>query len=40
VRLISGVGGVLGVDRAEYRAFIAAEQAKWSKVVQAIGFKV
>jgi hypothetical protein len=23
----------------EYAAFLAAEQAKWSKVVQAIGFK-
>jgi tripartite-type tricarboxylate transporter receptor subunit TctC len=34
------VGGVASPGTPEqYRAFIAAEQAKWSKIVQAIGFK-
>jgi len=27
------------VTTAQYAAFLAAEQAKWSKIVQAIGFK-
>ena len=34
------VGGIASPGTPEeYRAFIAAEQAKWSKIVQAIGFK-
>ena len=34
------VGGVASPGTPEeYRAFIVAEQAKWSKIVQAIGFK-
>jgi tripartite-type tricarboxylate transporter receptor subunit TctC len=34
------VGGVASPGTPEeYRSFIAAEQAKWSKIVQAIGFK-
>jgi tripartite-type tricarboxylate transporter receptor subunit TctC len=34
------VGGIASPGTSEeYRSFIAAEQAKWSKIVQAIGFK-
>lgn len=34
------VGGIASPGTPEeYRSFIAAEQAKWSKIVQAIGFK-
>jgi tripartite-type tricarboxylate transporter receptor subunit TctC len=34
------VGGIASpTTPQEYQAFIAAEQAKWSKIVQAIGFK-
>jgi tripartite-type tricarboxylate transporter receptor subunit TctC len=34
------VGGIAAPGTPqEYAAFIAAEQAKWSKIVQAIGFK-
>jgi tripartite-type tricarboxylate transporter receptor subunit TctC len=34
------VGGIASPGTSEeYRGFIAAEQAKWSKIVQAIGFK-
>ncbi|HEU4350967.1 MAG TPA: tripartite tricarboxylate transporter substrate binding protein [Burkholderiales bacterium] len=34
------VGGIASPGTpGEYRTFIAAEQAKWSKIVQAIGFK-
>jgi tripartite-type tricarboxylate transporter receptor subunit TctC len=34
------VGGIASPGTPqEYAAFIAAEQAKWSKIVQAIGFK-
>ena len=37
---MSKVGGIASpTTPQEYAAFIAAEQAKWSKVVQAIGFK-
>jgi len=36
----SKVGGIAApTTPQDYVAFIAAEQAKWSKVVQAIGFK-
>lgn len=36
----SRVGGIAApTTPQDYIAFIAAEQAKWSKVVQAIGFK-
>jgi tripartite-type tricarboxylate transporter receptor subunit TctC len=36
----SKVGGIASpTSPQEYRKFIAAEQAKWSKIVQAIGFK-
>ena len=34
------VGGIASPGTSEeYRSFVAAEQAKWSKIVQAIGFK-
>jgi tripartite-type tricarboxylate transporter receptor subunit TctC len=34
------VGGIASpTTPQEYAAFITAEQAKWSKIVQAIGFK-
>ena len=34
------VGGIAApTTPQEYQSFIAAEQAKWSKIVQAIGFK-
>jgi tripartite-type tricarboxylate transporter receptor subunit TctC len=37
---LSKVGGIAAPGTPqEYAAFIAAEQAKWSKIVQAIGFK-
>ena len=37
---MSKVGGIASpTTPQEYAAFIAAEQAKWSKIVQAIGFK-
>jgi len=37
---LSKVGGIASpTTPQEYAAFIAAEQAKWSKIVQAIGFK-
>jgi tripartite-type tricarboxylate transporter receptor subunit TctC len=36
----SKVGGIASPGTPqEYQAFIAAEQAKWSRIVQAIGFK-
>jgi tripartite-type tricarboxylate transporter receptor subunit TctC len=36
----SKVGGIASpTSPQEYQSFIAAEQAKWSKIVQAIGFK-
>jgi tripartite-type tricarboxylate transporter receptor subunit TctC len=34
------VGGIASPGTSqEYQSFIASEQAKWSKIVQAIGFK-
>ena len=34
------VGGIAAPTTSqEYQSFIAAEQAKWSKIVTAIGFK-
>jgi tripartite-type tricarboxylate transporter receptor subunit TctC len=37
---LANVGGIASPGTPqEYMAFIAAEQAKWSKIVTAIGFK-